>query len=93
MTSIKFQPIEVLTDGGASDGHLAMVNGKLIAVFIHVLPSETGHNGTSPEGWYREAGFGPCSDLVTGKPPPTFNSLEEAASWIEKRIYEPPLGK
>lgn len=93
MTSIKFQPIEVLTNGGFSDGRLVFANGKLIAVLVHVVPSEMGTVDALPEGWYREAGFGPCSDLATGPPPPLFDSLEEARGWIERRIYAPPLGE
>ena len=93
MTSIKFEPMEVLTNGGISDGRLALANGKLIAVLIHLLPSEADGSGASSEGWYREAGFGPCSDLATGRPPPLFSSLDEARGWIEQRIYTPPLGE
>jgi hypothetical protein len=92
MTSIKFQPVEVMTNGGVSDGRLALANGRLIAVLIHVLSSQTEGHGSSAEGWYREAGFGPCSDLAT-RPPPLFGSLEEARGWIEGRIYTPPLGE
>jgi hypothetical protein len=93
MTAIKFEPMEVLTDGGVSDGRLVLANGKLIAVLVHVMPSEMELSAISPEGWYREAGFGPCSDLATGSPPPLFNSLEEARGWIEQRIYAPPLAE
>lgn len=93
MTAIEFQPIEVLTDGGVSHGRLALANGRLIAVLVHIVPSEMEMSTVSAEGWYREAGFGPCSDLATGSPPPLFNSLEDARGWIEGRIYTPPLAE
>jgi hypothetical protein len=81
MTEIDFQRIEVLTDGGAVEGRLALVEGQLVAVFVHVTPEETA-NGA---GWFREAGFGACSDLAA-ETPPVFESLEKAAAWIGKRI-------
>jgi len=81
MSEIVFQRIDVWTDGGALDGRLALSGGQLVAVFVHVTPEETA-NGA---GWYREAGFGPCSDLVVENPP-VFESLEKAADWINERI-------
>lgn len=81
MTEILFQRIDVLTDGGALEGRLALSGGQLVAVFVHVTPEETA-NGA---GWFREAGFGPCSDLAVENPP-IFESLEKAAAWIDERI-------
>jgi hypothetical protein len=81
MTEILFQRIDVLTDGGALEGRLALAQGQLVAVLVHVTAEET----AAGDGWYREAGFGPCSDLVVENPP-VFESLEKAAAWIDERI-------
>ncbi len=90
MSDIVFQHIQVLTDGGAHEGRLALAGGQLVAVFIPVTKEETSGDGPGPEGWYREAGFGPCSDLVV-QSPPIFDSLEKAAAWIDERIQAGPL--
>lgn len=81
MTEILFQRIDVLTDGGALEGRLAFTDGQLVAVLVHVTAEESSER----DGWYREAGFGPCSDLVVENPP-VFESLEQAAAWIDERI-------
>ncbi|BCJ91605.1 hypothetical protein IZ6_23400 [Terrihabitans soli] len=86
MSDIVFQRIDVLTDGGSQEGRLALAEGQLVAVFVHVTPEETANGG----GWFREAGFGPCSDLVA-QVPPVFDSLEGAAAWIDERIQAGPL--
>lgn len=90
MNQIVFQRIDVLTDGGSQEGRLALAEGQLVAVLIPVSKDETADNGNGPAGWYREAGFGPCSDLVV-QTPPVFDSLEKAADWIDERIQAGPL--
>jgi hypothetical protein len=90
MNQIIFQRIDVLTDGGAQEGRLALAEGQLVAVLIHVSEEETAGNGNGRAGWYREAGFGPCSDLVV-QTPPVFDTLEKAADWIDERIQAGPL--
>jgi hypothetical protein len=85
MNQIVFQRIDVLTDGGPQEGRLALAEGQLVAVLIHVSKEETAGSPNGHAGWYREAGFGPCSDLVVNTPP-VFDTLEKAADWIDKRI-------
>jgi hypothetical protein len=90
MSDIVFQRIKVLTDGGAQEGRLALAEGQLVAVLIHVSKEETADNGAGRAGWYREAGFGPCSDLVAQQPA-VFDDLDNAAAWIDERIKAGPL--
>jgi hypothetical protein len=90
MTDILFQRIDVLTDGGSQEGRLVLAEGQLVAVLVHVSKEETAVDGNGSAGWYREAGFGPCSDLVVQNPP-VFESLEKAAAWIDARIQAGPL--
>lgn len=79
-------PVEVLTDGGSTGGLLVMAGGKLAAVLIHVRADETGEDeGT--DGWYVEAGFGPCSILVT-LPPQVFADEQAALNWVAHQIDE-----
>lgn len=82
--NVVFEPIQVVTDGGAREGRLALIEHRLIAVFVQVPPEEAGE-GAAPCGWFREAGFGPCSDLMTVNPP-VFGTLDEAAEWIRDRV-------
>jgi hypothetical protein len=90
MSDISFQRIDVLTDGGAQEGRLVFSEGQLVAVLTHVSKEETSDNGVGREGWFREAGFGPCSDLVVQQPP-VFDDLDKAAAWIDERIKAGPL--
>jgi hypothetical protein len=85
MTDIVFQKIDVLTDGGSQEGRLALADGELVAVLVHVGMADTVSGNGACEGWYREAGFGPCSDLVARRPP-IFDSLDTAATWIGERM-------
>jgi hypothetical protein len=87
MTDIVFQRIDVLTDGGSQEGRLALADNELVAVFVRVGKEET---AGKREGWYREAGFGPCSDLATQRPD-VFDNLDTAAAWIDERIKAGPL--
>ena len=82
--NIDFEPIQVVTDGGSRDGCLALIDQALIAVFVQVS-AEEGGNGSISCGWFREAGFGPCSDLMTVNPP-VFATLDEAAEWVCDRV-------
>jgi hypothetical protein len=61
-------------------------DGTLAAVVVRVLPEESadGH-----EGWYLEAGFGPCSILMT-LPPQVFRDKEEAIDWISRQLERHP---
>lgn len=85
MSDIIFQRIDVLTDGGAQEGRLALADGQLVAVLIHVTAEETASGTSGRGGWFREAGFGPCSDLVVDNPP-VFDDLETAKAWIDGRL-------
>jgi hypothetical protein len=66
-------------DGGSCDARLAFNQGELVAVFTRVQP------GSEKHGWFREAGFGPCSDLFA-PPPGTFSDLCEAELWLRERL-------
>ncbi|GEO13031.1 hypothetical protein [Microvirga aerophila] len=38
-------------------------------------------------GWFLEAGFGPCSAILTTTPP-IFARIEEAQSWVYERVTQ-----
>ena len=86
---VTFQPISVVTDGGGQEGRLLLADGQLVAVFVRVSAEETA-GGEQKDGWFLEAGFGPCGDLLT-VPPPLFASLEDAAAWARIRLQGNPL--
>jgi hypothetical protein len=76
----------VLADGGTRDGLLVLNDGTLAAVVVRVLAEESGDGN---EGWYLEAGFGPCSILMT-LPPQVFRTREQAIDWISRQLEEHP---
>jgi hypothetical protein len=82
---IILQPVSVMTDGGSQEGRLAFVGEDLIAVLVRVTASETAGGERHTEGWFLEAGFGPCSSLMTVAPP-VFATLDEALQWIRGKL-------
>ena len=76
--------VDVLVDGGSSNGRLVMVGGKLAAVLIQVTAGEVSDTATQG-GWFLEAGFGPCGTLRIPTPE-IFHSEAEAFRWIERRV-------
>ncbi|WP_243369185.1 hypothetical protein [Microvirga solisilvae] len=83
--NITLQPISVLSDGGSHEGRLVFSGNDLVAVLTRVSAEETagGHNGNG--GWFLEAGFGPCSILMTPSQP-VFPTLEKAVEWVRERL-------
>jgi hypothetical protein len=75
MEQITFDPMLVVTNDGTSDGRLVKADGAVVAVLAYV--AEDGAEGA--EGWFLEAGFGPCSMLFSNVPG-LFPSLEAAAN-------------
>jgi len=84
---LETRTLEVLTDGGSRHGVLVLSEGKLAAVLIRVEGEETGQPG-SAGGWYLEAGFGPCGNLVTLQPD-VFADQSQALDWICGRLALP----
>jgi hypothetical protein len=82
--TITLQPISVMTDGGSRLGQLVMANDHLVAIFTVVSAEEAG-DGRADNGWFMEAGFGPCSTLLTTMPP-IFPDFEAAQAWICERV-------
>jgi len=78
-----------MTDGGSQEGRLVLSHGRLVAVFVKVTLEEIA-GGDHAEGWFLEAGFGPCGSLVTVRPP-VFPSLDEATRWVQQRLADNPL--
>lgn len=72
----EFRDVLVWVNGTDREGKLTFVGGRLIGVFVR-LNDNDGEAGK----WFLEAGFGPASTI----PSPTFDSLEEAAGWIEQQ--------
>jgi len=90
MSQISFEPISVRTDGGSREGWLVLDNTHLVAVFTRVTAEEFSAGQNQAEGWFLEAGFGPCGPLMTSEPP-VFASLEEAREWVCGRLAAQPL--
>jgi hypothetical protein len=90
MPEITILSQSVMTDGGARDGRLILAGGHLAAVFVRVSAEEAAGSEDQDEGWFLEAGFGPCSDLITPLPP-IFPTLEEAAAWVQSQSSSPLL--
>jgi hypothetical protein len=85
MPDITLQPMSVMIDGGAHDGQLVLANGHLVAVLSRVTREETAGGGGQPEGWFLEAGFGPCGPVASIRPP-VFADVEEAIAWVRNRL-------
>lgn len=85
MSDITLQAMPVMADGGSHEGRLVLADGQLVAVFTRVTPEETVGGQERAEGWFLEAGFGPCSGLVSATPP-VLASLDEALAWVRTRL-------
>ena len=85
MSEITLQSISVMADGGGHEGHLVLAAGHLVAVLSRVTAEETLGEWEQIEGWFLEAGFGPCSILMTTSPA-VFRTLEEAIVWVQERL-------
>ncbi len=78
MTDITLQPIPVMTGSQDHEGRLVLVDGQLVAVLVHL--SDEMH-GEERGRWFLEAGFGRCDGHH-----PVFESLDEAQTWVCRRI-------
>jgi hypothetical protein len=85
MHEITLQPMSVLADGGAHEGQLVLADGQLVAVFTWVTPEETIGGEERAGGWFLEAGFGPCSILLSATPQ-VLASLDDAVTWVRGRL-------
>ena len=85
-SSIDTSNVDVLVDGGSSDGRLVMAGGKLAAVLVRVSAAEISDTATEG-GWFLEAGFGPCGALKVPVPE-VFSSEREALLWVETQTRE-----
>ena len=59
---------------------IVFADGVLVAVLSYLKETV---EGELQEQWYLEAGFGPCDGTL---PQPTFNSQDEAESWVLSRL-------
>jgi hypothetical protein len=82
---IILQTVSVRTDGGSHEGRLVFSDNDLVAVFASVTAEENAGSQTGKGGWFLEAGFGPCSILMT-TPPAVFQTIEEAISWVQEQL-------
>lgn len=85
MPDIALQPIPVLCDGGSHEGRLVLFGEDLVAVLVWVTDRETRGGEPHAEGWFLEAGFGPCGSLMTITPP-VFPNLDDALEWVRERL-------
>jgi hypothetical protein len=85
MRDITLQAMPVMADGGRHEGQLVLADGQLVAVFTCVTPEETAGGQEQAGGWFLEAGFGPCSSLISAAPP-VLADLEAAVSWVRTRL-------
>jgi hypothetical protein len=82
---ITVQTISIMSDGGSHEGRLVLSGKDLVAVFARVTAEENAGSGNGTGGWFLEAGFGPCSILMTTSPS-VFKTLEEALVWVQDRL-------
>ena len=85
MPEILLKPMPVMTDGVVAEGQLVLADGSLVAVFTPVSPEDLEDGEDHADGWFLEAGFGPCSSLKTIKPD-VFADLEEAIEWVRETL-------
>ena len=85
MPDITLQPMSVMSDGGSHEGRLVLADGDLVAVFAWVTVEETAGGEGQAEGWYLEAGFGPCGNAMSVTPP-VFATLDEAMAWVRATL-------
>ncbi|WP_336489601.1 hypothetical protein [Methylobacterium nigriterrae] len=79
---ITLQPVLIETQSRDTEGRLAFVDGKLVAVLVRLSEELHGADGLAGQ-WCVEAGFGACATDVLSV---WFDSLEAARSWIAERI-------
>ena len=85
MREITLQPISVMTDGGGSEGRMIFADGLLVAVLSQVTAEEALGEQGQVNGWFLEAGFGPCGVLMSVTPP-VFSDVEQAVAWVRTRL-------
>lgn len=85
MAEISLHPIQVRTDGTVAQGQLVLADGSLVAVFTPVSSEDLEDGDDRANGWFLEAGFGPCSSLKTIKPD-VFADLEQAIGWVRQTL-------
>lgn len=78
--SLRLQPVRVSTGSDETASHLVFDDGFLVAVLVQLGEEQE----TDVGRWFLEAGFG----RVDHPNPPTFVDLEEAQSWIERRLAD-----
>jgi hypothetical protein len=76
--SLRLQPVQVVTGSSDTESHLVFSEGFLVAVLVQLSDDHEDRSGM----WFLEAGFGP----VDHPDPPAFADLDDAQSWIEKRL-------
>ncbi|WP_336492228.1 hypothetical protein [Methylobacterium nigriterrae] len=76
--SLHLQPVRVRMRGGNTESQLVFVDGALVAILTH-LSDEYGDEAGM---WFLEQGFGPVEDRLN----PKFTGLDEAQSWIMRRM-------
>ena len=76
--TLRLQPVHVGTGSYDVDGQLVFADCLLAAVLVRLSDYHEDIAGM----WFLEAGFG----LVSSATQPTFVDLDEAQTWIEKRL-------
>ncbi|CAO4145405.1 hypothetical protein [Methylorubrum extorquens] len=76
--TLRLRPVQVGTGGSDTESLLVFSDGFLVAVLVQLSDD----HGEATGMWFLEAGFGPVDHPV----PPTFADLDDAQSWIEKRL-------
>jgi hypothetical protein len=82
LRSVELKSIKLLNPGEDDEGRLVFVDGLLAAVLCRL---SGGHYPEDLRGrWFLEAGFGPLATNTY----PTFSSLDEVESWVERALAE-----
>lgn len=78
-----FVPIGSIAVEDYQAANLALADGRLVAVLSYVVSEEEGNE----QGWYLEAGFGPCEGEAK-----LFETLDGAAAWVRAQVQRPDTG-
>lgn len=82
LPAFECRPVLVNTASPDEKGCLIMIDGRLVAVLVHVAGTGVERDREKLSGWYVEAGFGRCAVPA----PPLFGTLADAVTWMCTRL-------
>ncbi|GJD98079.1 hypothetical protein [Methylobacterium iners] len=76
--SLRLRPVRVAIGSNGAESQLVFADDALVAVLVQLSEAHEDEAGM----WFLEAGFGRAEAI----PQPSFATLDEAQSWIERRL-------